>query len=353
MVEDTKPLAVIEKCCSRCSEKKESDKFIKNRNICKECNNKRRQEKYHSFNETGKNADENVEVKKKCTTCNEDKTISSFIKNKIICKDCNNKKRREHYKNNEEARLKKIQKASIFKHNKVVEKQKKKLEEIGEGNKKCKYCNLIKTEDNFRHNRLRCKDCEKNHGREYRHSDIGKENSKKWVNENRERMTELQSNWFQNNKNIINGKLNERRKNDPIYKFIINQRTRIRTALENKQKKTIEYLGCNSEQFFHWISYKLKENFTYENHGRVWHIDHVIPIANFNLHDEDEQLIAFNWRNTMPLSVKENLSKNKKIIKEQIEQHLKQLINYHQEKNIDMPQKFIDLFAKHLVAGNP
>ena len=29
-----------------------------------------------------------------------------------------------------------------------------------------------------------------------------------------------------------------------------------------------------------------------------------------NLDNQEEQLLAFNWRNTMPLSSKENLSKN-------------------------------------------
>jgi hypothetical protein len=55
----------------------------------------------------------------------------------------------------------------------------------------------------------------------------------------------------------------------------------------------------------------------------------------------------------MPLSVKENLSKNNKIIRTQIEQHYKKLIEYHIENKLDLPQEFIDLFAKYLVAGSP
>jgi hypothetical protein len=55
----------------------------------------------------------------------------------------------------------------------------------------------------------------------------------------------------------------------------------------------------------------------------------------------------------MPLSAKENLSKNSKIMIPQIEQHLDHLKRYHIEKNLQLPQQFIDLFAKHLVAGDP
>lgn len=54
----------------------------------------------------------------------------------------------------------------------------------------------------------------------------------------------------------------------------------------------------------------------------------------------------------MPLSSKENLSKNNKIIKEQIKDHYKKLLDYHLENKIALPQIYIDLFAKHLVDGD-
>ena len=84
---------------------------------------------------------------------------------------------------------------------------------------------------------------------------------------------------------------------------------------------------------------------TFENYGKEWHIDHVIPLSKFDITNEEQQLLAFNWRNTMPLSVEENLKKNNKIIKSQIEQHYKNLLEYHIENKLDLPQVFIDLFA--------
>ena len=292
MVDDTKPIS--EKCCSRCSEKKEVDKFIKNRNICKACNNARRKEQYNT----------NVvkdEEKSTCNTCNKEKPISSFVKNRIVCKDCNNEQRRNRYNSNEELRIKAVKQATEFKQKKIMERRKKKLQEIGEGNKKCSKCSTIKSADRFRYNRLKCKDCERD---------------------------------------------------DPKDKFRRAVRTRIWYSLTKKKMHTIEYLGCNHETYINWILYN-NNNYNLDNHGNEWHIDHVIPLYHFNLDDNEEQLLAFNWRNTMPLSAKENLSKNNKIIKEQVEQHLQHLLEYHKEKNIEMPQKFIDLFAKHLDAGTP
>ena len=142
-------------------------------------------------------------------------------------------------------------------------------------------------------------------------------------------------------------------RDQPLDKFKRSVRSRIYLALKNnKENKTIYYLGCNSDSYFQWIlSYD--KNYTIENRGSQWHIDHVIPLSLFNLENKDEQIIAFNWRNTMPLSVKENLAKNNRVNKKQIETHYNHLLEYHKKNNIEFPKEFIDLFAKYLDAGNP
>ena len=289
MVADTKPLV---KKCSRCDTEKEVDKFIKKRNICKLCTNERRKEKYYAP----------LPAEKKCNSCNQTKASNLCLKNRPLCYDCNNNKRRNKYENDETLRLKLIQTATVFKQIKAEERRVKKEAEIGAGNKKCSKCTSIKPIDCFRHNRLTCKDCQRD---------------------------------------------------DPTEKFKRCVRARIWVALnKQKEKHTIEYLGCDSETYFKWI---LNYNtlYTIENRGKVWHIDHVIPLSAFNLENPEEQLIAFNWRNTMPLSAKENLQKNNRILVSQIEKHRHYLIEYHKTQKIELPQIFIDLFAKHLVAGNP
>ena len=290
-VSDTKPL---EKCCSRCKNVKSNDKFIPKRNICKECRNERSREKYT-------NLTINNETYKTCSNCDKEKLISEFHKGRTVCCICINNKRKEKYKTDDEHRKKLIKLAGDFKHNKVIERQKLKEETIGIDNKKCSKCDSIKHKDSFRYNRLKCRDCERD---------------------------------------------------EPLEKFKRVIRSRIISALNCKNKHTIEYLGCNPIEYLNWILNNDK-GYTLDNRGSVWHIDHVIPLSHFNLDNEDEQTIAFNWRNTMPLASKENLSKNNKIIKTQIEQHYKHLIDYHTQNNIELPQKFIDLFAKHLVDGNP
>jgi hypothetical protein len=236
----------------------------------------------------------------KCSKCLIEKTSIEFYRHGKICCNCNNEKRREQYKNNEEHRKKLIKQVTEFKHNKVLERQKIREAEqqaIGIENKQCKYCNEIKNKDRFRHNRLKCKDCERD---------------------------------------------------DPVEKFKRYVRTRIYNCLRNKNKTkhSVEYLGCAPVEYLKWML-NHNENYNLDNYGEVWHIDHIIPLSKFNLDDEIQQLIAFNWRNTMPLSASENLSKNNRIIPEQVKTHYEKLKKYHQENKLELPQVYIDLFATH------
>ena len=290
-VTDTKPL---EKCCSKCGVTKIDTLFIPKRNICKDCRNVRSREKYKLLEISN-------ETEQKCNVCSKSKLLSLFIKNRKICVECNNDKRRTKYEADETHRVILIQRATDFKQKRAIKRSKQKEEEIGLDNKKCSCCNNIKHQTKFRYNRLKCRECERD---------------------------------------------------DPIEKLKRVIRSRIIGALTQKNKHTIEYLGCNTPEYLDWL---LKNEFGYtlENRGKEWHIDHIIPLSHFNLENEDEQQLAFNWRNTMALSAKENLSKNSKIIKSQIEQHYKNLLEYHKEKQLDLPQVYIDLFVKYLVAGSP
>ena len=241
-----------------------------------------------------------------CSKCDIAKTSDAFYNIGKVCIDCNNLKRRTKYMNDEEYRNKLIQNAIKTKQKKVLIRQKIKEEEqqkIGIENKQCKYCQEVKHKDRFRRNRLKCKDCERD---------------------------------------------------EPTEKFKRYIRTRIYNCLryKNKNKHSIDYLGCSSVDYFKWI-FSYNTCYNLDNHGKEWHIDHVIPLSNFDLNDESQQLIAFNWRNTMPLSIKENLTKNNRILKEQIATHYAKIIEYHNENNIKLPEEFINLFAKHLDAGSP
>jgi hypothetical protein len=212
-----------------------------------------------------------------------------------MCLECRNKKRCLHYKNDEEFREKRIETSIIYKKKKAEERAeikkqelKKLEEEIGAENTICKYCGLVKHKTRFRYNRLKCRECERD---------------------------------------------------DPVHRLLRSSRVRIMYAIENKTEHLVQYLGCTGKEYYAWLKYCNPE---YVNGKGEWHIDHVIPVSHFNLESVEDQCIAFNWRNTMPLTAKE-------IIVSQIEEHLKKLEQFHIDNNLEFKNEFRELFAKQLV----
>ena len=252
-------------------------------------------------------SDTNPENVKCCVICLIVKDESNFrIKGKYrqtFCKECSNNKRREKYRNNESYRQKCIESAISFKKEKKAIRDKEikiNQELIGIDNMECRYCFEIKPKDRFRWNRKKCRDCERD---------------------------------------------------EPNEKFKRYVRTRIYNCLKvHKAKSSIEYLGTSTNDYLDWIM-TYNSDYNLDNYGPVWHIDHVIPISHFDLSNEKDQLLAFNWRNTMPLSANENLKKNNRLDTTQLTTHFTKLLEYHNKKNIIMPEEFKNLYATHLDAG--
>jgi Prasinovirus endonuclease VII len=89
-------------------------------------------------------------------------------------------------------------------------------------------------------------------------------------------------------------------------------RDRIDKALKlRKYKKldsTIRLLGCTLYQLRAHIESLFLPGMTWENR-HLWHIDHIKPLAKFDLSKESEQRMAFRYTNLQPLWAKDNLSK--------------------------------------------
>ena len=272
-----------------------------------------------------------------CNNCKVEDENDKFVKGENLCKKCNNEKRKKKYAENKEYRdkIKAKQRETNIKVKLQTEEARENLENI---DKYCKYCDTSRDIRMFRPKRAKCVICERNDGKEYRKSEHGKEKSTKWANNNKEQMQKLQSNWYQKNKPKLNKKYVKRYHNDPICKLKVTSKSRIWASLHEKTKKTNEYIGCDGSFYVEWIEFCFEQeehaNYTIENHGEVWELDHVVPIATFDLSDESTQLICFNWRNTMPLCKKANNSKKAKIDKAQIKKHYDNLLEFHQQREI-------------------
>lgn len=109
----------------------------------------------------------------------------------------------------------------------------------------------------------------------------------------------------------------ERRATDPVYRLKVSLRTRIWMALHRhkgtKACKSMELVGCDLAHFRNHIESLWKPGMTWSNYGHLgWHVDHVLPIASFDLTIPSEQKKCFHYTNTRPMWWHDNLSKGSK-----------------------------------------
>lgn len=74
----------------------------------------------------------------------------------------------------------------------------------------------------------------------------------------------------------------------------------------------VELLGCSLQEAHDYLTTLFVDGMTWENYGRYWHIDHIVPCAYFNHLSLDQQKLCFHYTNLQPLLKLSNISKNSK-----------------------------------------
>jgi hypothetical protein len=90
---------------------------------------------------------------------------------------------------------------------------------------------------------------------------------------------------------------------DYNFKLLQNIRSRINHALKEniKSKNTKDLIGCDITEYKQYLELLFKNGMFWENHGKIWEIDHIIPCASFDLLDPIQQQQCFHYTNTQPL----------------------------------------------------
>lgn len=272
---------------------------------------------------------------KKCSKCNKNKYLYEFPIRKDSpdghrseCKDCKSKYLKEYRIN---PPIKEI---------------------CPKGYKRCCGCQKLLTLDNFhKHARspdgykARCKDCRNIENAKHRESNP--EYYKKWQQEHqeerkiyakeycknnkdkiaiqkkeyysnnpnkKEEMKKYKKNWYEVNKDKIMKNKKERYHNDLYFKIAYKLRNRFTNAIRNNCKKgsAIKDLGCSIEEFKKYIENRFQSGMNWQNYGQ-WHIDHIIPLFNFDLTDREQVKKACHYTNLQPLWAEDNLKKSAKM----------------------------------------
>jgi hypothetical protein len=182
--------------------------------------------------------------------------------------------------------------------------------------KKCNKCDQLKNFSDFcfrnkSKNILHstCKVCINIYAENYRdkNKEIISEKHKKWTENNSEYLKEYRK----ENKEHINKISRKKYAEDPEYRIKKILRTRFNKTVKEKKKysKILNYIGVSLEYFKKWIEFQFEKDMNWENFGKVWELDHIIPICKFNAIIEEDTNICFNWTNLQPLYKKENRTK--------------------------------------------
>ncbi len=164
--------------------------------------------------------------------------------------------------------------------------------------------------------------------REYRVKNIDriKARLREYHAANREKQLENMKAYRVSNAEAISAQRREYReskKDDAVYQ--LGERLRGRTAKAFsafrakgisavKAAPTEALLGMSFERVLHWIEFLFEPGMTWENYGSHWHVDHVLPVAAFDLSVEEQQRICFRWTNIQPKTAADNIAKRDKIL---------------------------------------
>ncbi len=164
--------------------------------------------------------------------------------------------------------------------------------------------------------------------------------SREYTSKNREELNAKARERYQKNKEkvreyhqerkvIRNQVKKERLLNNPSSRIKERLVARMSELLKGKRRHRISKLtNCSSNELCLWLESQFHNDMDWNNYGKYWHIDHVVPVSFFDLEHLVQQEMCFHWFNLRPLQASLNMSKSNKILQDDIVSHLQVVKSY-------------------------
>jgi hypothetical protein len=127
----------------------------------------------------------------------------------------------------------------------------------------------------------------------------------------RERQRAAFRKYYRRNKEKFR-ELNRAYRARPSNKIADRLRSKLRMAMKYGVKRSSieDLLGCTIEQFREHIAKQFTDGMNWSTHGFLWDLDHLQPCASFDLTDEAQQKLCFDYRNIRPMACLANKIKH-------------------------------------------
>jgi len=125
-------------------------------------------------------------------------------------------------------------------------------------------------------------------------------NNKEKVNEQNRKYSK---NHYKTKPEFYKKYMTERYRNNSQTKLSLLLRIRLKNALKGmiKSSKSFSLIGCSVEECKKHIEIQFKPEMNWDNHGKIWEIDHIVPCSSFDLIEAEQQKQCFHYTNLQPL----------------------------------------------------
>jgi predicted nucleic acid-binding Zn ribbon protein len=137
--------------------------------------------------------------------------------------------------------------------------------------------------------------------------------ARRWRQKNKKKLRDQAKQW-----RIQNKERWRKYKKTPENKCRRNVRKRLKDVFNGSGVAFSSLLGCTGKQLRAHLESQFKRGMSWDNYGTYWHIDHIQPLASFDLTDPAQRRLACNYNNLQPLPAKENIIKSDKILYPQL-----------------------------------
>ena len=174
--------------------------------------------------------------------------------------------------------------------------------------KVCNTCKESKSLDEFH------KDRNSKDGKVYMCKVCSSKKQRKQYVENPERYKEMAKKWQTNNpeRNRENQTRNHKKYHLILeYRLKASIRGNYHNVIPKGHRHDIEeILGCDMEFYIKYIESLWLKEFSWENHGEIWEIDHIIPRKDVEFKALKSQKHIFGYKNTRPLFKTSQIAKS-------------------------------------------